>query len=72
MAKSVIEAIQIGEWDFEPESETNKNFDSTSALPGSDEKLEILARRIQQGLPLWHPNDRHTYDNLPAEEDELN
>jgi hypothetical protein len=63
VAKSVLEAIQVGQWDFEPESTEEENeFDSTNALPGSEEKLKILAERIQQGLPLWHPSDRHTYD----------
>ena len=61
MAKSVLEAIQVGQWDFEPETH-DIEFDSTNALPGSEEKLEVLATRIQQGLPLWHPSDRHTYD----------
>ena len=63
MAKSVLEAIQVGEWDFEPETAEEENeFDSTNALPGSEEKLKVLAERIQLGLPLWHPSDRHTYD----------
>ena len=61
MPKSVLEAIQVGQWDFEPENEETE-FDSTNALPGSEEKLEVLANRIQSGLPLWHPSDRHTYD----------
>ena len=61
MPKSVLEAIQVGQWDFEPDNEETE-FDSTNALPGSEEKLEVLANRIQSGLPLWHPSDRHTYD----------
>ena len=40
----------------------DSGFLATDALPGSPEKLEILARRIRDGLPLWHPDDRHTYD----------
>lgn len=62
VAKSVLEAIQVGQWDFEPETEEEAEFDSTNALPGSEEKLKVLATRIQSGLPLWHPSDRHTYD----------
>lgn len=64
MAKSVLEAIQVGQWDFEPETIGGKDeFDFTNALPGSEEKLKVLAERIQQGLPLWHPSDRHTYED---------
>ncbi len=62
VAKSVLEAIQAGDWDFEPKRATEREFRATDALPGSPEKLEILARRIRDGLPLWHPNDRHTFD----------
>ncbi|MEZ6116294.1 MAG: hypothetical protein R3C28_06945 [Pirellulaceae bacterium] len=65
MAKSVLDAIQDGEWDYEPEFQKNKDFDATRAVPGSDEKLKILADRIRRGLPLWHPDDRHIYDEQP-------
>ena len=58
---SVIEAIQLGIWDFEPEDCENEEYDSTHALPGSEEKLSILARRLSEGQPLWHPSDRRSY-----------
>ena len=61
VSKSVLDAIQSGQWDYEPEPEAEHRFSPTEALPGSDEKLKILADRIKQGLPLWHPSDRHTY-----------
>ena len=48
--------------DFAP-SVTN-DFTPTDAPAGSAEKLDILARRIQQGLPLWHPEDRPDYSGL--------
>ena len=63
MPKSVLEAIQAGDWSFEPDRTEEEEFTATDALPGSDEKLEILARRIRDGLPLWHPSDRHTYED---------
>jgi hypothetical protein len=56
---SVLDAIKSGDWNYEPEeTDAKEGFDSTSALPGSDQKLEVLAKRIQNGLPLWHPKDR--------------
>ena len=58
---SVIEAIQLGIWDFEPEEHDKDEFDSTRALPGSAEKLNILAKRLADGQPLWHPSDRRSY-----------
>jgi hypothetical protein len=59
---SVLEAIKLGMWDFEPEKKRAAEYSATRALPGTHEKLEIMARRIQQGQPLWHPEDRRTYD----------
>ncbi len=63
MADSILEAIRDGQWDYEPEPVASGQFSSTYALPGTDEKLEILAVRVGKGLPLWHPNDRVTYDD---------
>ena len=68
--QSVLDAIKSGDWNYEPEeSPESEGFDSTAALPGSDQKLEVLAQRIRSGLPLWHPEDRLTY-SLSPEEDE--
>lgn len=62
MPQSVLEAIRAGNWNYEPDDSAQQDeFDSTSALPGSGKKLEVLADRIESGLPLWHPEDRLTY-----------
>ena len=68
MPNSVIEAIQLGIWDFEPEDQDNDQYDSTNALPGSEEKLTILAQRLSEGQPLWHPSDRRSYIDHDEEE----
>lgn len=62
MPHSVLEAIKLGIWDFEPERQEASEYNATRALPGTDEKLETMARRVRQGQPLWHPEDRRTYD----------
>ncbi len=64
MANSVIEAIREGIWDYEPEETVPQDFESTDALPGTTEKLDILAERLSRGIPLWHPQDRLTYGDL--------
>jgi hypothetical protein len=64
MPRSVLNAIADGHWDFEPAEVDNQQFDSTSALPGSEEKVKALAERLGEGLPLWHPDDRRSYDDL--------
>ena len=63
MANSVLEAIKEGIWDYEPEHAGEEQYSATPAMPGSDSKLEVLAERLAQGLPLWHPEDRQTYDD---------
>ena len=63
MSRSVLEAIKQGDWDFEPNSQQVVNLKATGAMPGTDEKLNVLAERLRQGLPLWHPADRRSYDD---------
>ena len=65
MPRSVLEAIKMGLWDFEPAEVECSKYDCTEAMPGTKAKLEVLARRVQSGLPLWHPEDR---DEVPEEE----
>lgn len=38
-------------------------YDSTAALPGSNEKVQDMAKRAIEGLPLWHSKDRQTFDD---------
>lgn len=63
MPTSVLEAIKLGMWDFEPAEAVEQPFDSTAALPGSKEKLDVLADRVRQGLPLWHSSDRLYFED---------
>jgi len=63
--KNVFDAIlKYGhDEDFNPEDETSV-FEPTDAPAGSPEKIEILRRRVELGLPLWHSNDRVDYSGL--------
>lgn len=63
MRDSVLDAIKQGHWDFEPDTVEANDYDSTPALPGSNEKITMLAERVTSGLPLWHPEDRISYDD---------
>jgi len=64
---SVLDAIKMGDWNFEPTDVERDRFDSTGALPGTREKLDILAERVRQGLPLWHDADRRYYDDIDVD-----
>lgn len=66
MTRSVLDAIRLGVWDFEPLEVPPQQYTPTEALPGSGQKIEILASRLESGLPLWHPEDRVTV--LPPSE----
>jgi hypothetical protein len=56
--KSVLEAIRNGEWDYEPPEVECSEFEAADAMPGTKEKLRVLAERLANGLPLWHEQDR--------------
>ena len=62
--KSVLDAIKQGMWDYEPDTVEECTFCPTRAMPGTDEKLSVLAARVEAGLPLWHGHDRTEYDDL--------
>jgi len=56
--KSILEAIRMGDWEFEvPEADPGL-FDPSDAMPGTRRKLDALAERVAAGLPLWHESDR--------------
>ncbi len=48
--------------DFSPSEEND--FSCTDAPAGSAKKIEILRRRVEQGQPLWHGEDRADYSGL--------
>jgi hypothetical protein len=62
--RNVFEAIiKYGhDEDFAPA--TSSEFEATNAPAGSAEKIEILRRRVEQGQPLWHNEDRMDYSGL--------
>jgi hypothetical protein len=67
VARSVLEAIKQGDWDFEPEAAAGTPEAGTAALPGTAEKLDVLAERLRAGQPLWNPTDRRSYDDRDDE-----
>ena len=63
MQVSVLEAIREGMWDYEPKDIEAEEYAATRAMPGTRAKLDVLAMRAEQGLPLWHDEDRLEYDD---------
>ena len=62
--KNVFEAILKYGHDEDYSPEPQLNFQPTDAPAGSPEKIEILRRRIELGLPLWHDADRADFNGL--------
>jgi hypothetical protein len=60
----------MGLWDYEPPQVDDDNYSSTRALPGSNEKLDVLSQRVEQGLPLWHPKDCRNYADASGDTDD--
>ncbi len=56
--QTVLEAIRMKLWDFEPTPSGQDDFEACASMPGTTAKLSILADRVRRGLPLWHPGDR--------------
>ena len=63
MSKSVLDAIREGYWDYEPERVDSGEFPATHAIPGTKEKLRVMAERVRAGLPIWNDHDRADYED---------
>jgi len=48
--------------DFRPVED--EQFEATNAPAGSDDKIELLRKRVEGGQPLWHGEDRRDYTGL--------
>jgi hypothetical protein len=57
-----MDAIRDGDWYFEPRELDSGEFQATGAIPGTREKIDVLAERARVGLPLWNAHDRPDYE----------
>jgi hypothetical protein len=55
--RNVFEIIELYGHDENFEPQCTEDFGPTKAPAGSRQKIDILADRIQRGMPLWHPED---------------
>ena len=65
MPNTVLEAIRLGLWNYEPPERETEDYDSCPSMPGTPDKLRALADRVRKGLPLWHPEDRQDCEDDP-------
>jgi hypothetical protein len=62
--ENVFEAIDQDGHDENFVPSDGSDFSPTDAAPGSNEKIELLRKRIAMGRPLWHDGDRGDYVGL--------
>ena len=55
--RNVFEIIELYGHDENFEPQCTDDFAPTHAPAGSKQKIDVLAERIQRGMPLWHPED---------------
>jgi hypothetical protein len=55
--RNVFEIIELYGHDESFEPQCTDDFAPTHAPAGSKQKIDVLAERIQRGMPLWHPED---------------
>ena len=58
MANSILEAMKMGLWDFQPHSVDCDELEAPDNTPGTREKLDILAEHLRYQVPLWGIDDR--------------
>ena len=61
---NVFEAILKYGHDEDSKPIASEEFEATNAPAGSETKIETLRQRVEQGLPLWHEEDRADYSGL--------
>ena len=64
--RNVFEAIQKFGHDEDFVPRNGNQFQATDAPAGSVDKIEMLRRRVEEGVPLWHDEDRTDYSGLTA------
>ena len=62
--RNVFEAILEAGHDEDFAPVETEDFVGTDAPAGSTAKIDILAKRVQRGEPLWHSEDRSDYSGL--------
>ena len=52
-----LNSLEMADVGLEPEFDPAGECRPTAALPGTWDKIAVLAERVEHGLPLWHPAD---------------
>ena len=66
MIRNVFDAILETGHDENFVPTITEEFCPTDAPAGSSAKVEVLSERIRKGLPLWHPEDRVSFNTAAS------
>jgi hypothetical protein len=63
--KSIFEAIDnFGHDEDFQENSKSSLFLPTDAPPGSQRKMDVMQRRLELGIPIFHPNDNKVSERV--------
>ncbi len=68
MANSILEAVKRGLWDFQPHTVDYNELEASDAMPGTREKLDILAEHLRRDVAILHFNDSLEDDRFDRED----
>jgi len=57
VANSILEAVKMGLWNFQPHTIDYRELEASDAMPGTREKLDILVEHLRRDVPTWHIDD---------------
>ena len=64
--RNVFDAIMETGHDEDFVPVVTDEFCPTDAPAGSPAKVQVLAERVRKGLPLWHPEDRVSFNTAAS------
>ena len=53
VANSLLEAVKMGLWYFQPHTVDYGELEASDAMPGTREKLDVLAEHLRRNMPNW-------------------
>ena len=62
MANSILEAVKMRLWDFQPLRIDYSEIEASDNMPGTREKLDILAEHLRRDAVIWDSDDRRGDD----------
>jgi hypothetical protein len=72
VVNSILEAVKMGLWDFLPHTVDYCELEASDAMPGTREKLDILAEHLRHDLPTAHVDDDCLDDDCLDRQDPAN